>query len=307
MIFAFFKLIRYKNLLILALCQLLFKYTFLNISGISLSLSHTYFLILMGATLCIAAAGYIINDIYDVELDNVNKPNKVIVNKFISEKIATQLYIAFNVIGLSLGYYLSHRIQRETYFLFFLLTAFSLLQYAIYWKKLFIIKNVLVAVLVGLSVLIVGVFDILPNTNIANAPSQLVVFKLVLYYTFFAFLINLIREIVKDIEDVKGDSKGQIKSIVKVWGIHSTKLIVNGLLFLLIMSVSVYITTYFLHNYIVFIYMITFVLVPAIVTFVAVIKAKEKKHFQKISSLLKVIMLFGLVSITLISLLNQYG
>ena len=104
----YLKLIRYQNLLMLALMQLVFRYGFLELQNIPLALADWQFGILVLATVCIAAGGYIINNIMDVETDAENKPENVIVGKFISETKAYNLYIGFTVIGVAMGFYLSN-------------------------------------------------------------------------------------------------------------------------------------------------------------------------------------------------------
>ncbi len=95
----FFKLIRWKNLIMIALVQYLVKYAlllpFFESHGVVTTLKPLGFTILVLATIFIAAGGYIINDIYDIEIDKVNKPNKVIVGKAISEKNALTLFIIY--------------------------------------------------------------------------------------------------------------------------------------------------------------------------------------------------------------------
>ena len=307
MIVPFLKLIRFKNLLIIAAAQLLLKYSFLNGSGISLSLSNTYFLMLLIATISIAAAGYIINDVYDVDIDKINKPKSVIINKFITEKSAISFFVFFNALGLVLSSFLAYKIGHLAYGLIYLFMAFSLLQYAQSWKNLLFVKNILVSFLVALSVLLVGIYDIIPTTTPLNAHSQSIVFSIVIDYTLFAFLMNLIREIVKDAEDVDGDQKKDVKSIILVYGIKKTKLLLYFLNVLLIIAVIYYTLTFFSFSNISLIYMFLLVAFPSIVNFVWLIKAKEKRDFKKISKLLKLIMLFGLGSIALINLLNNYA
>lgn len=307
MIVPFLKLIRFKNLLIIAATQLLLKYSFLNGSGIDLSLSNFNFLMLLIATVSIAAAGYIINDVYDVASDKINKPKAVIINKFISEKRAVVFFVFFNAVGLFLSSFIAYKIGHLSYGLIYLFMAFSLLQYAQSWKNLLFVKNILVSFLVALSVLLVGIYDILPATNAFNAQTQSIVFSIVLDYTFFAFLVNLIREIIKDIEDVDGDKKRNVKSIILVFGLKKTKLLLYLLNSLLIAAIIYYTLTFFSFSNISLIYMFSLVAFPSIVNFVLLIKAKEKKDFKKISQLLKLIMLFGLGSIALINLINNYA
>ena len=115
----FLNLIRWKNLLMIAFMQLLIKYALLVPFGAQTSLDGLGITLLILATICIAAAGNIINDIYDIETDLVNKPDRVIIGKSISEKTAYNLFIVFNVIGVGVGFYLSHRVGRAPFFSLF--------------------------------------------------------------------------------------------------------------------------------------------------------------------------------------------
>ncbi|PIR14369.1 MAG: prenyltransferase [Flavobacteriales bacterium CG11_big_fil_rev_8_21_14_0_20_35_7] len=296
----FFKLIRFKNLIIIAFSQILFKYFFLNKSGIALQLTTPLFLLLLFALLFIAAAGYIINDIYDLESDKINKTHAVIIGTKISERTAMKVYIVFNIIGLGLAYYLSFAINHLNYALLFLALAFGLLKYSQSWKNILILKNVLVAFLVSLSILILGFYDSFPTMNPANAVSQMRVFNIIIAYFVFAFLINLIREIVKDIEDLKGDEKRKTRTIISVYGLKTTKRIVSFLNAILILLTAYFTYLYFALKIISLLYMIGFVFVPAILNLILLLMATEQKHFKNSTQLLKILMLFGIGSIVLI-------
>ena len=296
----FFKLIRFKNLIIIAFSQILFKYFFLNKSGIALQLTTPLFLLLLFALLFIAAAGYVINDIYDLESDKINKTHAVIIGTKISERTAMKVYIVFNIIGLSLAYYLSFAINHLNYALLFLALAFGLLKYSQSWKNILILKNVLVAFLVSLSILILGFYDSFPTMNPANAVSQMRVFNIIIAYFVFAFLINLIREIVKDIEDLKGDEKRKTRTIISVYGLKTTKRIVSFLNAILILLTAYFTYLYFALKIISLLYMIGFVFVPAILNLILLLMATEQKHFKNSTQLLKILMLFGIGSIVLI-------
>jgi len=296
----FFKLIRFKNLIIIAFSQILFKYFFLNKSGIALQLTTPLFLLLLFALLFIAAAGYVINDIYDLESDKINKTHAVIIGTKISERTAMKVYIVFNIIGLGLAYYLSFAINHLNYALLFLALAFGLLKYSQSWKNILILKNVLVAFLVSLSILILGFYDSFPTMNPANAVSQMRVFNIIIAYFVFAFLINLIREIVKDIEDLKGDEKRKTRTIISVYGLKITKRIVSFLNAILILLTAYFTYLYFALKIISLLYMIGFVLVPAILNLILLLMATEQKHFKNSTQLLKILMLFGIGSIVLI-------
>ena len=120
---AVLNLIRWKNLLMIAIVQLLLKYALFEPFNVDITLSWFGFGLLILATLCIAAAGNIINDINDVAIDKVNKPSKVIIGKKISEKTAYNLFVVFNVIGVGIGFYLSNVINKSVFATLFILIS----------------------------------------------------------------------------------------------------------------------------------------------------------------------------------------
>ncbi|MCB0464798.1 MAG: UbiA family prenyltransferase, partial [Aequorivita sp.] len=130
----YLQLIRYQNLLFIALAQVFIKYGLFQPFGIETTLNTFGFALLVIATLCIAAAGNIINDIYDIEIDKINKPNKVLIGKKISERSANRLYIALNVIGVAIGFYLANSIGRPGFAALFVVFSALLYLYASYLK-----------------------------------------------------------------------------------------------------------------------------------------------------------------------------
>ncbi|HRA72849.1 MAG TPA: geranylgeranylglycerol-phosphate geranylgeranyltransferase, partial [Flavobacterium sp.] len=191
----YLKLIRYQNLLMLALMQLIFRYGFLELQNIPLALADWQYGILVLATVCIAAGGYIINNIFDVQTDTENKPENVIVGKFISETKAYNLYIGFTVIGVAMGFYLSNVIEKPSFASIFIVIAATLYFYATSLKQSLLIGNFIVALLLSFSVIIIGIFDLFPITDEENRPVMGLLFSILLDYAIFAFIINFIREI----------------------------------------------------------------------------------------------------------------
>ena len=145
----FLNLIRWKNLLIIALVQVLIKYALFLPFNIDITLNWFGFSLLVLSTLCIAAAGYVINDLYDLETDLVNRPERVIVGKLISEKTANNLFIALNVIGVLIGFYLSHLVGKSSFFALFVIISALLYVYASYLKQSLLIGNIVVSILVA--------------------------------------------------------------------------------------------------------------------------------------------------------------
>lgn len=292
-------LIRWKNLIMIALVQLLVKYALLEPLGALTSLDTLGIIILTLATICIAAAGNIINDIYDIETDLVNKPEKVIVGKSISEKTAYTLFIVFNVLGVGLGYYLSHSVGKSAFFSLFVVISALLYIYATYLKRTLLIGNIIISILVGLSVLIVGLFELMPGITPNNQQLQLVYLKIILNYSIFAFMINLIREIAKDIEDTNGDYKAGMNTLPIAIGRERASNMLFALSLIPILAVAYYVVYKIFRNQTMVIYFLAFVIGPLIYVAIKVFNAKTKKHFHHISNILKLVMFLGMLSLLL--------
>lgn len=287
----------------IVLVQLLVKYALLEPFGAIITLNGFGFSILILATVCIAAAGYIINDIYDQETDAINKPKQRIVGKRISEKTAYNLFIGFNVVGVLLGFYVSNMVDRSGLFAIFVLTSGLLYLYATYLKQIPVVGNIVISILVALSVIIVGLFELIPAITIKNQDLQLFYFEVILAYAIFAFLINLIRELVKDMEDIDGDYKSGIKTLPIVLGRERSNHVIFFLTFLPIFALIYYITSNMYKNLFVVGYFLLFVIGPLILVLIRVFQAKSKANYRSISKLLKLIMLFGMLSMALYQLI----
>lgn len=287
----------------IALVQLLIKYAFfepfLKTTELTITLNGFGFGLLMLSTLCIAAAGNIINDIYDVETDLVNRPSKVVIGKKISEKTAYTLFIVLNVIGVLVGFYLSNLVGRSGFFTIFVIISALLYVYASYLKQTLIIGNIVISILVGLSILIVGVFELIPAITPQNQATQLTFFKILIDYALFAFLINLVREIIKDLEDVDGDYKSGMNTLPIVIGRERTSKVAFVLTLLPLFGSIYYVATY-LFRYEVFIaYFLVVIIAPLIYIAIKSFSAKTKKNYRHISNMLKLVMLFGILSLLL--------
>ena len=295
----YLNLIRWKNLLIIALVQVLIKYALFLPFNIDITLNWFGFSLLVLSTICIAAAGYIINDIYDVETDLVNRPDKVIIGKLVSEKTANNLFIIFNVIGVLIGFYLSHLVGKSSLFAIFVIISVLLYVYASYLKRTLLVGNIVVSIVVALSLIIVGIFELLPEITPQNQLAQINMFKVLLHYALFAFIINLIREMIKDIQDVDGDHKSGMKTLPILIGRDRSRNIIFVLSLIPILLLVYYLSTYLYNKTIAVVYFLILVIGPLIFTTIKIFNAETKKDYQYISSLLKLIMLFGILSMLL--------
>ncbi len=204
----YLSIIRPINLLLLVLTQSLIKFGFLEPLGVETAMEVFDFALLVLATVCIAAAGNIINDIEDVVIDKVNKPEKVIVGKKISEKTAYNFYITLNILGIAAGFYLSNRLGHPGLAAVFIIISILLYSYAISLRSLLVVSNLVVSFLVATSLLVLIVFDIYPAINSDFMELQVTASKVIIWFAACAFYLNLIREVVKDIQDINGDKKG---------------------------------------------------------------------------------------------------
>lgn len=293
----------------LAFMQLLFRYAFLKQQDIPLSLADWQYGLLVLSTVLLAAAGYLINNILDVATDTINKPNDVIIGKGISETAAYNIYIGLNITGVAIGCYLSNVIMRPSFAVIFILIASVLYFYSTSLKQIMILGNFVVAAVLSFSVIIIGVFDLFPATNAENQAQMASMFSILLDYALFAFMINFIREIVKDIEDVNGDYNQGMNTLPIAIGKSRTSKIVIGFAIIPFISCLLYINKYFVENklFIVTFYAFAFVLAPLLYFIVKIFSAKSQKDFHHLSTVLKLILLFGILSILVITLNIKYN
>jgi 4-hydroxybenzoate polyprenyltransferase len=305
----FLKLIRYQNLLMLAFMQLLFRYGFLKLQNVPLTLSEWQYGLLVLSTVLLAAAGYVINDVFDQDTDIENRPKELIVGKEITEAAAYNIYFALNSIGVGIGFYLSNVILKPSFAPIFILIAATLYIYATSLKQILLLGNFVVALLLSFSVIIIGIFDLYPVIDRANQPIMANLFSILLDFALFAFTINFIREIVKDLEDKKGDESQGMKTLPIVLGINNTSKLASILGLIPTAFLLVYINSYFVANNLIAttLYAFVFVVGPLLFFSIKIWSAKTKKEFSKLSLLLKWILFFGIISISIITLNIKYN
>lgn len=289
--------------------QVLFRYAFLKQQDIPLALNDWQYGLLVLSTVLLAAAGYVINNIYDVATDTINKPEDVVIGKGISETAGYNIYVALNITGVALGFILSNIILRPGFASLFILIASLLYFYATTLKQIMILGNFVVALLLSASVLIIGVFDLFPATSSENQAQMASFFSILTDYALFAFMINFIREIVKDIEDVNGDYNQGMNTLPIAIGISRAAKIAVGFAVIAFILCLLYINIYFFQNNLLIatFYAFAFVLAPLLYFIVKIVSAKSKKDYHHLSTVLKLILLFGILSILIITLNIKYN
>lgn len=295
----FLNLIRWKNLLMIALMQLLIKYALLVPFEADIMLNWFGTALLVTATICLATAGNIINDILDVETDKVNRPYRVLIGKKISEKTAYNLFIVFNIIGIVIGFYLSHLVGKSQFFALFVLISALLYLYSSYLKRTLLAGNIVISLLVGMAILLVGIFELIPAITPQNRATQLFFFNILMDYAIFAFIINLVREMAKDIEDIDGDYKAGMNTLPIAIGRNRAAKIVFVMTLVPLLGTIYYVTTYLYKQPIAVGYFLLLVIAPMLYISIKAFSAKTKNEFKYLSSLLKLVMLTGMLSLLL--------
>lgn len=302
----FLKLIRYQNLLLIALMQLVLRYGFLKQQNVPLTLTDWQYGLLVLATLLIAAAGYVVNDIMDQGTDQTNKPNKVIVGKTISEDLAYNLYFGLNIAGMLIGYYLADFVNKTSFFGVFIISSALLYLYATSLKQMAVIGNVIVALILGLSVIVVGMFDVLPMMTYVDVElwaKMKVILSILLDYAIFAFIVNLIREIVKDAQDYEGDNLEGMRTLPIVIGIPKTTKVIFVIGLVATLLLFWYINDNLMENklYAAVVYSLVAVVGPMVFFLIKTWSAKTKQDFALLSNVLKYVIFFGILSILVIT------
>jgi 4-hydroxybenzoate polyprenyltransferase len=303
-------LIRFPNLVIIAATQYAMRYLIMEpllpSEEFDLQFGDLQFFLLVLSTVFIAAAGYIINDYFDTRADLINKPARVVVGVEIGRRVAMILHAMLNIIGVAIGIYLGFYVNLPALSIVFLLATGLLWFYSTNYKRQFLVGNLSVAFLTGLVPLMVVLFEI-PLLNVRYGQEMLLhnasfnyIFAWVGGFSFFAFLTTLIRELIKDAEDFEGDAAYGMRTVPIVLGSLWTRVIVVGLIFF-----AIFILLYLLLKYIMFsvvppdyfslTYFIVLLLVPLLLLALQVITAKEKKHYHRASTLIKLIMLTGIL------------
>lgn len=313
LIAAFFRLIRWPNLFFIIITQVLFYSCILvpSVAGgntllhwnIPLKLHPLYFILLVTSSVCIAAAGYIINDYFDLNIDQVNKPASIVIQKIIRRRWAIIWHLLISAIGVGIAFFLAWKLKNPVIGFANFGCVLLLWLYSTTFKKQLLIGNVLISLLTAWVILVIYFAELSVSRfaeplyrNTINS-----VFKYAIIYSSFAFIISLVREVVKDIEDREGDARYGCRTMPIVWGVPATKMFVMVWLFVL-GSALVIIQFYGLLKgwWIGSVYSILLVIVPLGNIFFTLKKSSSTKDYHKLSSQIKWVMLAGIVSMVFI-------
>lgn len=274
-----------------------------------------FFLVMM--VVFLAAGGNIINDYFDVRADRINKPKKTYIDYHVSRQLAIKAHIVFTSIAILLSLYLWMVTDSYWPVIFSFSIAVGLWLYSAILKRKFLIGNFVIAVLTGIVPFIaytyfVPILSQYENTSL-DFTLETVTFKLVPFYDtvaivgvlcFFAFITNFIREMIKDINDIVGDTRVGCRTVPIVLGIVITKTIISFLLFL---CISVFLFPFVMWpktmGVSIILYPFTLIIILLALTMIFLIMARKKNQYKMATLTLKLVMIIGI----LLPVILNYG
>lgn len=301
------QLIRYPNLIIVAITQFLFFWFIQNVFAedhIIPVLGLPNFSLLVLTTLCIAASGYVINDIVDYEIDLVNKPDRMILGESFSIKKAYRFYALIIFIGGLMAFYLAHYVEQLGLFFIYPFAVFLLWWYSKSLKAAPLSGNVVIAFF---SAFVPGIVWFAERKGFAalSSTSGVQMRNLFLFYMVFAFFSTVYREIIKDIEDYQGDIDNHCRTIPIVFGIKKARFISHVFANFLLISILYWIISQWNQLGSIFFFLsFILLLLPYFVSLRSLIKAKTKEDYHRTSQLIKLMMILGLLYLFLFQILN---
>ncbi|MCD6333094.1 MAG: geranylgeranylglycerol-phosphate geranylgeranyltransferase [Bacteroidales bacterium] len=297
------RLTRLPNLLMVILTMYLMRFAIikpiLQIHDLDLQVGEFSFLLLVFSTILLTAAGYVINDYHDVRADRINHPDKVVIDNLVTRRSAMKIHVMLNTIGAITGIMVACIYRTPWLAAVFLLVPILLWGYSVYLKHLAVLGNVAVAVLSGMVPLLVVLFEY--PLLVRHYPEFVTFFpggfRNILFwvgmFSLFAFLTTLIRELIKDAEDVEGDREVGSHTLPVLKGMAVTRLTVI-VLSLVTLAILFFFFFRYLNDWISLGYLLLFLFVPFLILIIKTLLAKEKREFHFLSQWIKWIMLLGL-------------
>lgn len=302
---ALFKLIRLPNLFFIALTQGLFYYCILipilHKTGDVPVVSGHLFLLLVIASVLIAAAGYIINDYFDINIDEVNKPKKNVVDQVISRRWAMLLHFLLSGTGLLLSFYISWKTGLWYIVIINFFCIGFLFGYSASFKRKLLSGNILISLLTAWVILILCFSEsgylFYTRVDPVLLAGHIKIERIGFLYAGFAFISSLIREAIKDMEDMEGDARYGCRTMPIVWGLNVSKVYVA--VWLVVLAAILVIVQFYVLQFrwwLPVTYSIVLIISPLVYILSKLFGARLPVDFHKLSRGIKVVMLTGILS-----------
>jgi 4-hydroxybenzoate polyprenyltransferase len=299
-----FRIFRLPNLLMVFATMYLMRWSvikpLLGFYGINLQVSELAFLGLVLSTVLITAGGYVINDYHDVRADQINKPKKVVIARHLSRRAAMLLHMLLTFIGVAAGIVFSILYHVPWMIIIFTGAPLLLWYYSVRLKHLLLAGNFSVSLLTATVPMLVILFEyplLARNYRFDPVFYPAGLYAILIWvgsFAFFAFMTNLIREIIKDAEDIEGDREMNSHTFPILFGLKNTRLVISGLAVITVLILGFFFLTY-LKDWISWSYYILALFFPFAFLIYKTIFASESKDFHFLSQWIKLIMLLGLL------------
>ena len=301
----YLRLIRIQNLIFIAFVQYLMRQVvlvpILQTYGFDITFDNSMLSLLIATTVLIAAGGYVLNDYFDVKIDNINRPEKQIVGNIISRHTAMLLHQILTGLGVVCGLLLAFFAHSFTLAFIFIVVPGLLWFYSASYKRQFIIGNLVISFTTALAVLVVGITQLAFLQKqyggfIFETPIPQQFYGWIGGFALFSFLCTWIREIIKDIEDKKGDREMECHTMPIKWGSHKTKFFLYFLIAFTVGGLFLF-NGLFIHftGTLTIRYIIFGLALPFAVLSYLIYVAKTPADYHQASTLSKVIMLIGVL------------
>ncbi|MEN9699115.1 MAG: hypothetical protein RLZZ301_313 [Bacteroidota bacterium] len=248
----FLKLIRFSSLVVIKLSMIgvVFNLYCANPSVV-IDFQYVDFILLLFSTLIIAAAGFVINDYFDLKADRINHPEGIVLERYLKKRWAILLHWSLNALAVLIALYLSIKYESLVFLFVHLLSINLLWFYSVSWKRKLLLGNVVIALLPALVLLLpTWYLQVLNESSLPYSPfhaetwSTYLDYRFVHYMAVCAFFVTLSRELIKDIQDMPGDTAMQANTIPRKIGVDKTGwlalilLQIPALLFLVLIGIS---------------------------------------------------------------------
>lgn len=307
----FLKLIRWQNILTVALTMFAMRYAIImpvnNYYKIEPGLEKWGFMFLVAGVMFLMAAGNVINDYFDRKTDMINRPQKVLVGFKIRRRQVMLMHIFFNFFGVVCGFVAAWFANNLWIGFFFLFISVLLWTYSSELKKILFVGNFSLALLTAIVPMAVAITEYVAYENSlvhwdnSSVHAVKIWFQTIIGFSVFSFLFNYLRELIKDCIEYKGDLETGIKSFPTVIGRRKTDFIIAGISLVSIMLVMfiwhAYLSKlmFFEHDSFSLLYIYSMIIFPGLLIFLIAFLSKKSSKYKTLSRLSKFILVTGLL------------
>lgn len=296
----YLKLIKYQNLLLLVMMQLVFRYLFLTQSYIDLALTDFNYILLVLSTVCIAAGGAVMQHIMNQEEDEIKQPKYRLVGTTISEAAAYNWYIGLTIVGVGIGFYLANVIYKPTFASLFVLVATLLYVQATNLKQIPLVSNCITALLVAISIAVIALFDIFPATDISNKVRMSEVFGILIDYAVLGFGLTLIKELLRDLKNRATDDMLGNNTVVTRFGLNKAKSLLGVIIVFVLGAILYYCNTFLFELTIALSFILLTMVGPLLFMGIKLITSTTQKEFALLERTLQVVLFCSILSVAVI-------